>query len=90
MGASPRLSCLMSFDFKPMDQNMILISRDTIAQILTMLHRSKGYFEKARPSVYPQREEDLYAEPTEFYSGASGFALGTMKYTIEKLESHLQ
>jgi len=87
MGASPRLSCLMSFDFKPMDQKMVMISRDTIDQMLTMLHRSKGYCEKARPARW---EEDPHAEPTEFYSGASGFALGTMKYTIEKLESHLQ
>ena len=73
-----------------MDQNMILISRDTIDQMLTMLYRSKGYCEKARPSVYPKCDEDLHAEPTEFYSGASGFALGTMNYTIDLLESHLQ
>lgn len=90
MGASPRLSCLMSFDFKPMDQKMVMISRATVDHMLYMLRMSKGYCEKARPSVYPQCEEDHYAEPTEFYSGASGFALGTMRYTIEKLESHLQ
>ena len=72
-----------------MEQQMVLISRDQVNHMLIMMQRAEGYCRKARPSSYPQTQEDLFAEPTEFYSGASGFAGATLREAIQTLESHL-
>jgi hypothetical protein len=72
-----------------MEQDMILISRTQIEGILVRLHRSVGFCTRARPARFPQSIEDLHAEPTEFYSGASGYARATMGQAISILESHL-
>ena len=68
---------------------MVLISRDQVNHMLTMMHRAEGYCRKARPVSFPQSKEDLLAEPTEFYSGASGYAGATLREAIQTLESHL-
>ena len=72
-----------------MEQQMVLISRDQVNQMLIMMQRAEGYCRKARPASYPQTQEDLFAEPTEFYSGASGYAGATLREAIQTLESHL-
>jgi len=53
------------------------------------MQRAEGYCRKARPTSYPQTNEDLFAEPTAFYSGASGYAGATLREAIQTLESHL-
>ena len=72
-----------------MEQQMVLISRDQVNQMLIMMERAEGYCRKARPVSWPQTNEDLFAEPTEFYSGASGYAGATLREAIQTLESHL-
>ena len=44
---------------------------------------------KARPASRHPDVEELMAEPTEFYSGASGYAGATMRDVIQQLESYL-
>ena len=68
---------------------MVLISRVEIEHLITMATRAEGFCRKARPVSYPQTQEDLYAEPTEFYSGASGYAGATLREVIQSLESAL-
>ena len=66
---------------------MVLISAQEVDHMLQILIRAEGYCRKARPAVYPFTDEDLHAEPTEFYSGASGYAGATMREIIQRLES---
>ena len=68
---------------------MVRIPQAQLDQLLRDLGRAEGYCRRARPaSRHPSREE-LFAEPTEFYSGASGFAGATMRNAIQTLESYL-
>ena len=55
-----------------------------------MCIRAEGYCSKARPVNWPMTDEDLHAEPTEFYSGASGYAGGTLRDVIQTLETSLK
>ena len=72
-----------------METQYVLISREQVQHMITMLERSAGYCAKARPVSYPMSTEDLHAEPTEFYSGASGYAGATMRDVLQALESSL-
>ena len=68
---------------------MVSIPRVQLDQILIQMQRAEGYCRNARPaSRHPDREE-LMAEPTTFYSGASGYAGATMRDVIQQIESHL-
>ena len=64
---------------------MILISRENITDLITMMKRAEGYCLNAR-SVKPN---EWLAEPTESYPGASGYARATLGQVIENLEAHL-
>ena len=68
---------------------MILISRGNVERLIRMCSRAESYCSKARPVTWPMTTEDLHAEPTEFYSGASGYAGGTLRDVIQTLESTL-
>ena len=68
---------------------MILISRGQVERLIRMCSRAEGFCSKARPVNWPMTTEDLHAEPTEFYSGASGYAGGTLRDVIQTLESTL-
>ena len=73
-----------------MKQEMVMISRPLIEEIIVQLDRSAHFCENARGMT----DEDLRAgfratEPTEFYSGASGYARATMRDVVQTLESHL-
>ena len=71
------------------EQRFIQLSTDEVDQLLVMLRRAEGYCRHARgPSRKPSKRE-LMSEPTEFYSGASGYAGATMRLAINTLESHL-
>ena len=72
-----------------MEQDMVLISRDECEQLLTYLERARGYCRNARPVSFPMTTEEIYSEPTSFYSGASGYALTTMGLVIDALERHM-
>ena len=72
-----------------MEQRFIQLSTDEVDQLLVMLRRAEGFCRNARgPSRKPSRKE-LMSEPTEFYSGASGYAGATLREVIQVLESHL-
>ena len=74
----------MSFDFE-----MVSIPRCQLDQILIQMQRAETFCRKARSaSRYPDMDE-LMAEPTEFYSGASGYAGATMRDVIQQIETHL-
>ena len=68
---------------------MILISRAEVEHLIKMATRAEGFCRNARPVSWPQSKEDLFAEPTEFYSGASGYARATLREVIQSLESAL-
>lgn len=72
-----------------MDTQMVLISRPAVEEMLVKLQRAEGYCRNARSSFPFNPETDIYAEPTEFFSGASGFAGATLRHAIQTLESHL-
>jgi len=61
-----------------MQQEYVLISRDAVVEMIAMLERSTGYCRKARPAPRKPTIADIEAEPTTFYSGASGYAGATM------------
>lgn len=54
------------------------------------MNRAIGYCQNARPGLPYDSQTDMEAEATEFYSGASGFALGTLKNVIRQLECSLK
>lgn len=73
-----------------MDQEMILISKEQVKHMLTLLHRAEGYCSNAQstPSIDSGIDVSV-AEPWTYYPGASGYALGTMRDVICTLETHL-
>ena len=73
----------------PMEQQMIMLYRSDVEHMIRMAIRAEGFCRDARPVSYPQSDEDLHAEPTEFYSGASGYARATLRECIQVLESAL-
>ena len=72
-----------------MDEFTIHIPRGECEQLLTYLRRAQSYCINARPVSWPQSDADLHAEPTEFYSGATGYARATMGMVIDALERHM-
>ena len=68
---------------------MVSIPQVQLDQLIRDLQKAESYCRRARPaSRHPSREE-LFAEPTEFYSGASGFAGATLRNAIQTIESYL-
>jgi len=59
-----------------MDTNYRLISVDQLDIIQKYLERSIRYCNEARPFILD--EDTVDCDATEFYSGASGYARGTM------------
>ena len=72
-----------------METKYVLVSREQVNHMITLLERSIGYCEKARPISWPMTTEDVHAEPTAFYSGSSGYAGATMRDVLQTLESAL-
>ena len=72
-----------------MEQEMVLISRGEVERLIRMCSRAEGYCRNARSSIPFNPATDIHAEPTEFYSGSSGYAGATMRDVISTLESSL-
>ena len=67
---------------------MVSLPRIQVEKMLHMMQLSEGYCRKARPfSMYD--DDAVYAEPTEFFSGASGYAGATLREAIQTLETYL-
>ena len=69
---------------------MILINREEVEGMIRHMNRAVGYCQNARSGFPFDPHTDIEAEPTEFYSGASGFALGTLISVIRQLEYSLK
>jgi len=73
-----------------MEQEMVMISRPLVEQLIVQLDRSAHFCENARGMTDVDLRADFHAiEPTEFYAGASGYARATMRDVLQSLESHL-
>jgi hypothetical protein len=68
---------------------MVSLPRCQIDQILIQMQQAEEYCRKARPASRHPDKEELMAEPTTFYSGASGYAGATLRDCIQQIESHL-
>ena len=68
---------------------MVSIPRIQLDQILIQMQRAEGICRKARPASRHPDKEELMAEPTTFYSGASGYAGATMRDVIQQIETYL-
>lgn len=66
-----------------------MIDKGEVEHLITMCLRAEGFCRNARPVTFPQTQEDLHAEPTEFYSGSSGYAGATLREVISSLETSL-
>ena len=53
------------------------------------MQRAEGICRKARPASRHPDKAELMAEPTTFYSGASGHAGACLRDVIQQIESHL-
>jgi len=63
---------------------MILISKESVEQLITMMSRAEGYCRNAQ-SIRTADKDD----PTASYPGASGYAGATLREAIQTLESHM-
>ena len=70
--------------YLPMDQNFVLISRENITTMITMMERAEGYCRNAVPSQIAD-----FNDATASYPGASGYAGATLRTVIDNLEAHL-
>jgi len=68
-----------------MEQQWVLLSREECEHQVRQLQRAIRYCIEAKSSV----EVPLDAEPTESYSGASGYACQTMKSILCSIESSM-
>ena len=63
---------------------MILISKQAVEHLITMMSRAEGYCRKAQ-SIRTADCDDATAS----YPGASGYAGATLREAIQTLESHI-
>ena len=68
---------------------MVSIPRIQLDHILIQMQRAESICRRARPASRHPDKVELMAEPTTFYSGASGYAGATMRDVIQQIESHL-
>ena len=68
---------------------MVSLPRVQIDQILIQMQRAETFCRKARSASRHPDKEELMAEPTEFYSGASGYAGATLRDCIQQIETYL-
>ena len=80
---------LFRYTMSDFSLEMVSIPRIQLDQILIQMQRAEGICRKARPASRHPDKAELMAEPTTFYSGASGYAGATMRDVIQQIESHL-
>ena len=68
---------------------MVSLPRVQLDNILIQMQRAETYCRKARPASRHPDMDELMAEPTEFYSGASGYAGATLRDCIQQIETYL-
>ncbi len=68
---------------------MVSLPRVQLDQILIQMQRAETFCRKARPASRHPDMDELMAEPTCFYSGASGYAGATLRDCIQQIETYL-
>ena len=68
-----------------MEQQMVLISREQIDQMLRQMGRAEYYCSHAMSMHSEDYDENM--DPTRTYPGASGYAGATLRDAIQILES---
>jgi hypothetical protein len=68
---------------------MVQLDRQLLETLLIQMRRAEGYCRNARPASYLNALDEVSEEPTNFYSGASGYAGATLQSAIQTLESAL-
>lgn len=68
---------------------MVSIPRIQLDHMLIQMQRAEGICRHARPASRHPDKAELMAEPTTFYSGASGHAGACLRDVIQQIESLL-
>ena len=68
---------------------MVTLPRVQLDQILIQMQRAETFCRNARPASRHPDMDELMAEPTTFYSGASGYAGATLRDCIQQIETYL-
>ena len=68
---------------------MVSLPRVQLDQILIQMQRAETFCRKARPASRHPDMDELMAEPTCFYSGATGYAGATLRDCIQQIETYL-
>ena len=73
---------------KHMEQEMVLLPRAQVDQMLRVMGRAEYYCAHAISMHSPDYNDELDA--TRTYPGASGYAGATLREVIQELESHIE
>lgn len=70
-----------------MDPRYVLISRDVLDDITTMINRAIGYCDKAEPFDFSKPFVEY--DDTVTYPGATGYSRGTMSSVLSMLTPYI-
>ena len=72
-----------------MDPRYVLISRDVLDDIITMMNRAIGYCDKAEPFDFSKSFMGREIDGTTTYPGATGYSRGTMTSVLNMLTPYI-
>ena len=72
-----------------MDPRYVLISRDVLDDITTMINRAIGYCDKAEPFDFSQPFIERINDEIVTYPGATGYSRGTMSSVLSMLTPYI-
>ena len=64
---------------------MILITKESVERLITMMSRAEGYCRNAVSTS----QCDINSDAMASYAGANGYAGATLREVIQTLESHI-
>ena len=72
-----------------MDPRYVLISRDVLDDITTMINRAIGYCDKAEPFDFSKPFMEQENDEVTTYPGATGYSRGTMSTVLSMLTPYI-
>lgn len=72
-----------------MDPRYVLISRDALDDITSMINRAIGYCDRAEPFDFSKPFIEQEDDETTTYPGATGYSRGTMSTVLSILTTHI-
>ena len=72
-----------------MDPRYVMISRDVLDDITTMINRAISYCDKAEPFDFSQPFMEQENDETTTYPGATGYSRGTMSSVLSMLTPYI-